>query len=143
MLGAAWQIVWLVGPFILAGLSYVLRDWRHLQLAGSLPPVIFLVYWWIVPESPRWLVSKGRVDEAMVTLSKVARVNGNSLPTSLADKLKGGNTQNQQDGAISPLVIFKYPVFFVRFLVISFNWSVLACGGDNGGKLGCIVVDAM
>ena len=47
-LGAAWQIVWLVGPFILAGVSYVLRDWRQLQLAGSLPPFIFLVYWWSV-----------------------------------------------------------------------------------------------
>ena len=34
----------------------------------------------IIPESPRWLLSKGRYDEAMKTIHYIAEVNGRHLP---------------------------------------------------------------
>jgi hypothetical protein len=34
------------------GLAYLIREnWRVLQAAYTLPALIFLVYWWIAPES--------------------------------------------------------------------------------------------
>ena len=34
------------------------------QIVLTLPSAVFVVYWWIVPESVRWLISKGRYDQA-------------------------------------------------------------------------------
>ena len=42
----------------------------------TLPTVVFISYWWFMPESTRWLVRKGRYGEAKAQISAVARENG-------------------------------------------------------------------
>ena len=39
-------IMWLTGPFVVAGLSFLVGDWRLLQLASSAPMVLVIGYWW-------------------------------------------------------------------------------------------------
>ena len=71
-------------------LAYILvdADWRWLQLAGGIPVVLMLSYYWcavlstmpythcrIMPESPRWLISQNRVEEAKAELKRAARFN--------------------------------------------------------------------
>ncbi|XP_006149908.1 solute carrier family 22 member 11 [Tupaia chinensis] len=64
------------GQLVLAGLAFVLRDWRALQLAVSVPFfVFFLIFWWMA-ESARWLIIMGKPDQALLELQKVARING-------------------------------------------------------------------
>ncbi len=48
--------------------------WRWMFGSEAIPAVILLGCLFFVPESPRWLVTKGRTDEALATLN---RVNGN------------------------------------------------------------------
>lgn len=45
-------------------------SWRIPSALQGLPSVIQIVFVWFVPESPRWLVSKGREDEALAMLVK-------------------------------------------------------------------------
>ncbi|KAF5253152.1 hypothetical protein FANTH_1983 [Fusarium anthophilum] len=45
-------------------------SWRIPSALQGLPSVIQLLFVWFVPESPRWLVSKGRNDEALQMLAK-------------------------------------------------------------------------
>ena len=48
------------------------REWRLMFLLGAILPVIMiLVVWLIMPESPRWLVQKGRDTDALVVLQQV------------------------------------------------------------------------
>lgn len=70
-----YQIPFSLGHMSLAGLAYLFRHWQHLQLAISLPSIILLSYWWIVPESPRWLLAVGRQKAACKILKKAAKVN--------------------------------------------------------------------
>ncbi|XP_054832380.1 solute carrier family 22 member 6-A-like [Eublepharis macularius] len=64
------------GQFILAGVAYLIPDWRWLQLTVSLPYFIFFFYSWWFTESARWLVIVGKLDQAVKELKRVARING-------------------------------------------------------------------
>ncbi|XP_072752076.1 organic cation transporter protein isoform X2 [Anoplolepis gracilipes] len=69
------QISWSIGLILLAVLSYVIPDWRILQLAVSVPTAITVLYIWIIPESPRWLLAKGKSTEADITFERIAKYN--------------------------------------------------------------------
>ena len=70
---------WGVGTLAAAGLAWILvptLGWRYL-LATSAVAALFVL--WVrmrVPESPRWLMTKGREPEARAILNQVARENG-------------------------------------------------------------------
>ncbi|XP_048216191.1 solute carrier family 22 member 20-like [Perognathus longimembris pacificus] len=65
-----------VGQLILAGVAYLIRPWRWLQLAVSAPFVVFFLCSWWLPESSRWLLLRGRSQQALRNLRKVAAMNG-------------------------------------------------------------------
>ncbi len=45
--------------------------WRYMLLSGALPAALFLLLLLLVPETPRWLVMRGRRDEARGVLLKL------------------------------------------------------------------------
>lgn len=67
------NIAYSLGLVFLAGVVYLVRDWRQLALATTLPFIFFFFYWWLMPESPRWLLARGRFDEAEKILKTMAR----------------------------------------------------------------------
>ncbi|XP_071448529.1 organic cation transporter protein-like [Hetaerina americana] len=74
-----------IGHSSLSAFSYKFRHWRDFQLAISLPSILLLSYWWLIPESPRWLLAMGRHKEANKVLTEAAKTNGrkwNSMPAS-------------------------------------------------------------
>ncbi|XP_046536408.1 solute carrier family 22 member 14 [Equus quagga] len=77
-----------VGVMFLTGLAYSLPHWRMLFLLGGAPVFSFIFYIWILPESPRWLMMKGKVEEAKQVLCYAAGVNKKTIPLSLLDKLQ-------------------------------------------------------
>ena len=43
----------------LAQVAYLLNwNWQLLQIVLTIPSLLFLSYWWVVPESVRWQISK-------------------------------------------------------------------------------------
>ncbi len=91
------------GPLAAAAFSAFLGPiigWRGLFALGVLPALMaFVIRVW-VPESPRWLMSKGRIEEARRSLAWALQLDPNeiSLPASLPEPRK-----------TSWLELFKYP----------------------------------
>uniref|UniRef100_UPI00398F40C5 solute carrier family 22 member 13-like n=1 Tax=Pristiophorus japonicus TaxID=55135 RepID=UPI00398F40C5 len=108
------------GQLVLAGLAYGIRDWRMLQLATSCPMVIFLFYIWLLPESARWLVSKGRNEAAKKYLMSAAIMNKRVVPETLLDMLATEKEIQQ----ISLLDLFKSSSVRRVTLVLIFIWFV-------------------
>src|SRR6267378_2732416 len=57
--------------FVIARQSLGATEWRWQFGVAALPAILFLVMLFGIPPSPRWLVTKGRVDEARQVLQKM------------------------------------------------------------------------
>uniref|UniRef100_A0A3B4ZK55 Solute carrier family 22 member 5-like n=1 Tax=Stegastes partitus TaxID=144197 RepID=A0A3B4ZK55_9TELE len=64
-----------IGYALLPLFAYFMRGWRMLLLAAAIPGFLFIPLWWVIPESPRWLLQKGRVEEAELVIRKAAKWN--------------------------------------------------------------------
>ena len=73
---------WALGVIVAAGLAWLIvptLGWRWLLAVSALPGLIVFIIRKNVPESPRYLLSQGKADEAMDVLKHVAEVNGVKL----------------------------------------------------------------
>ncbi|CAK1542337.1 unnamed protein product [Leptosia nina] len=67
--------VYVTGLMTLASLSWYLQSWRNLLRIIYIPATFVFSYLWILNESVRWLLSKGRHQEAATILKKAAKMN--------------------------------------------------------------------
>ncbi|KAH0949144.1 hypothetical protein HN011_011727 [Eciton burchellii] len=118
-----------LGLCMLAGVTYLIRDWRTLAIITSAPFLIYFFYWWFLPESPRWLLMKGRLSEANDILEILARVNGKKLPVLFSQKLRQRMTMSRSKSeeerlrnGPGVLSLFKTPNMRLKTCLITLNW---------------------
>ncbi|XP_075561960.1 solute carrier family 22 member 13 [Pelecanus crispus] len=109
-----------IGQMLLAGLSYGIRNWRLLQIAGSAPIFAFFFCIQVLPESARWLVTKGRIEEAKKVLQKAASTNKRTIPPALLEQLKP-ETQTKSGGTLD---LFRKKHLRKVTLIMSCTWFV-------------------
>ncbi|XP_063058342.1 solute carrier family 22 member 4 [Engraulis encrasicolus] len=94
-----------LGYMLLPLMAYAIRDWRMLQLALTLPGFLYVPLWWFIPESPRWLLSQGRVEEAEAIVREAARRNKVPAPEVIFQRpQQGGPAEKMQSHNICDLV---------------------------------------
>ncbi|XP_021769773.1 organic cation/carnitine transporter 7-like [Chenopodium quinoa] len=83
-----WMIIfqgfWTIGTVIEAGIAWIVMPrlgWRWLLAFSAVPAFLLLVFYFVVPESPRYLCLKGDKQGAMHILENVAKFNKSALPT--------------------------------------------------------------
>jgi hypothetical protein len=87
-----------------------------------------------VPESARWLLTKGRDEEARIVLKKAAKENKVDLPDEMLEKFLGEMKQQEEEdkekeavkkAESSFLDLFKHPNLRRKTLLILFLWYYL------------------
>ncbi|KAG8008534.1 Solute carrier family 22 member 5 [Nibea albiflora] len=115
-----------IGYMMLPLAAYFLRDWKSLLLALSVPCLVYFPLWWFIPESPRWLLSQGRVEEAEAIVRKAAKWNKVQAPMVIfqADK---GNERNTVSKRVNVLdLLRKSDIRTTTFILclVSFTMTV-------------------
>ena len=122
-----------VGEAMLGLVAWWKPDWVKIQLMISAPPIIFLTYYWIIPESIRWLIAKKRIAEAEKIIRSAAKMNGKVL-TNKAVSLLSSETgwRYEKSKVITPKPIndswnllkqmLAYTIIIYRALILFFTW---------------------
>ncbi|XP_055328148.1 beta-alanine transporter-like [Paramacrobiotus metropolitanus] len=123
--GVTMSVFYTLGVVGLATVAFFIRDWIPLQLTVTLPFSIFVFWWWLLPESPRWLMSQGRFDEMMVIVRKIAKVNGVVLMEKQIDKWQDrcrvAYEEEQAQRRYNLLDLFRTPNLRMKTILVVFN----------------------
>ncbi|XP_030604300.1 solute carrier family 22 member 7-like [Archocentrus centrarchus] len=74
-IGVIGSLAWSAGYMLLAGVAFLINDWRTLTMVVTAPLGFAVLTWWWVPESARWLLANGKVERAQFYLDKCAKFN--------------------------------------------------------------------
>lgn len=125
IVSAMCNMTFVIGVVLIALLAWVIDSWRTYILILYCPSLIVVIYIWFMNESARWLLSKGKRDEAVTVLKKAAKINNLDARKleldSLGDpllKVEGQtmDKKSQLSKAIRSSIIWK------RLMICSFLW---------------------
>ncbi|KAF6718463.1 Solute carrier family 22 member 13 [Oryzias melastigma] len=132
----ATQLFGALGQSVIAGIIFYIRNWRLAQFIIAAPFAVVSVYIWFIPESARWLLGRGRIDEAKLLITRVAAINKRTISDSTLEKIVMKETERK--GGI--IVLFQSPVLRKYFLTIIMAWFSLNvtyfCLSFNVGNFG-------
>lgn len=112
--------------------AWAFPNWRLLTLALYIPQFTTIAYWWILSESVRWYMSKGKYAESEALLKEAARINGRVLSNQSLEALRRTAEEEQKKKSLEimnettePLLIvqvFRMKRILIRCMVTPFLW---------------------
>ncbi|XP_035684381.1 organic cation transporter protein-like isoform X2 [Branchiostoma floridae] len=118
------------GYVILGFLAYLIRDWWTLQLAQALMTAPFLCYWWLLSESPRWLLTNNRVDEAKAVIQRAAKMNKVVIPhDAIFGETEKLSNDSEEDSSrqYGVLDLFRKPRIRKTTMTMCISWFAEGC----------------
>ncbi|XP_063079304.1 solute carrier family 22 member 2 isoform X2 [Engraulis encrasicolus] len=120
--GVLYQMFFSVGILLLPLIAYYIVDWRWLQVVITVPYIIFLSYYWFIPESPRWLLSQNNSKKAIEITEAMAKENGRTLSKNI-ENLKDDNVVTV---SATFMDLIRTPKMRKHTFILSFNWFTSA-----------------
>nr|XP_042906961.1 organic cation transporter protein [Parasteatoda tepidariorum] len=122
IVGIGVQLGWSVGFASLAGVAYLFRHWFWFQLAMAIPILPIALAFFVLPESPRWLLMQGKVEKLDRILRRAAKMNRKEYKLKITDfdHFQSHSLEKQK----SLLDLFKTPRLRSRILCMFYLWMV-------------------
>ncbi|ESP01378.1 hypothetical protein LOTGIDRAFT_230671 [Lottia gigantea] len=109
---------WIVSCFIYICAGYFLRDWQHLHIFVAIYSTPVLLNFFCVPESPRWLLTRGYNSKASKIILKSARINNIEFDKELIKDIEINDKVTQ----VKFWRMFTNYRLCIRTLIIYFTW---------------------
>ncbi|CAD0201597.1 unnamed protein product [Chrysodeixis includens] len=130
--GAATNTCFSLGQVTMGLIAWGVPNWRNLTLALYIPQFITIFYFWLISESVRWYMSKGRFDESEALLRKVAQYNGKQVSEKSLQALRRTAEEEQRISKLEAqrrgnepwliVQVFRHKRVLVRVLVSPVWW---------------------
>merc|ERR1719153_724283 len=131
-----------IGEVLMCLIAWATRDYMTMHLAAYLPLLTLLPLWWLVPESPRWLLAKGRVEEARNVVRQGAKLFRITLDEAILETETGAGAEvvkhlsktdeavkedstGEETTEVTQLDLLKSWILLPRLLVTYINWTVI------------------
>ncbi|KAL9971150.1 hypothetical protein ACROYT_G023641 [Oculina patagonica] len=118
------KVAYGVGIAVLALIAYFVRDWKSFSLLITLLNLPFIAYYWLIPESPRWLSARGRVKEAEVILRQIARRNGHKYPEGAIERMQTEGKEQERTKTYHLWHLFSTRYLIRITLIEAWSWCV-------------------
>ncbi|WP_410651334.1 MFS transporter [Amycolatopsis sp. cmx-4-54] len=131
--------MWFVGATVAAFVGYALLQlddgWKWMLLSSAVPAVLIVIARTSIPESPRWLMSKGRGDEALAILRSTVDENATlddlpdeERPSTLSAVIRTGYLRR-----VVFISVFWTATVVTLFAIYSFGPQILALFSLDSG----------
>ncbi|XP_020794819.1 solute carrier family 22 member 2-like [Boleophthalmus pectinirostris] len=122
--GVLYQMFFSVGILLLPLLAYYITDWRWLQVVITVPYILFLSYYWFIPESPRWLLSQNKKDKAVEITEAMAKENKMTLSKKIETLTDDNAAADSTTATFMDLI--RTPKMRKHTFILSYNWFTSA-----------------
>lgn len=127
------SIAYPLGPIILTLVAMFVHDFRWVIRIFAIPELIAFVFFWLIPESYRWLLVTGRVDRAVKIFENIAKTNGKKLSKETTEMIKMQystkshvETDNDNSSILQSIAtVFKSRRLSLRFLNACYIWIAI------------------
>nr|XP_026695760.1 organic cation transporter protein-like [Ciona intestinalis] len=115
------------GYMLTALVAFLFRDWRWYLRFTGLIGVVYLPYYWLLDESPSWLKSNGKHDDAAKILLKILKMN--KTATKDEEEVFQAKRGDETKGCLKTFgELIKKPILIGRYLIIIWAWIVVTVG---------------
>ncbi|GIY45752.1 organic cation transporter protein [Caerostris darwini] len=136
-----WVIAYMLMPYI----AWHIPNWFWLQMVFTLPCLGLLCIFWVVPETPRWLLTQKRFTELEKVLMFAAEKNGKDITkakASIHHFISHHPQTEQKKGNETVLDLLKTPAlrrntiniyfcwFIISYIYYALSWNTNDLGGD-------------
>ncbi|XP_015920935.2 organic cation transporter protein [Parasteatoda tepidariorum] len=122
---------WCLGFVSLPLIAWIIRDWFWIQLFITVPNVFLLSSYWLLPESPRWLMSQGNIEEVERILTRAAKMNNvdtSDLSKNVKEIMVAKKTEGEEREKPSGnfLDLLRTPGLWQKTLNLFYLWCIIA-----------------
>ncbi|KAK5650490.1 hypothetical protein RI129_001519 [Pyrocoelia pectoralis] len=113
-----------ISGMIVGALAWILQTWRTLDRIMNGVCLLVVAYYWLLPESARWLLTKERYTDVENILQNISKTNGRHLPKETLKKLRCSSTSENIGTVRSFKELLKSPILTRRFINCSICWTI-------------------
>lgn len=96
------------------------HDFRVVLRIFNIPGLLVFFYFWLIPESTRWLLTTGRVDRAIMTMKRIAKFNRIELSEKKIETIKRTYSVHRKSEANESLLQLLWTALKTRTLCFRF-----------------------
>ncbi|CAF4660479.1 unnamed protein product, partial [Rotaria sp. Silwood2] len=120
------QYFFAFGQLFLVAFAYFIREWRRLTITLSIFTIPFTFFYFVLPESARWMISKRHYKKAENLLRKIAETNKRTFDEEMFQQLINTQEKNTTDKQleVGVLALFQSKIMCIISINLFFQWFV-------------------